>query len=559
MRARLRRVPLALRARTTALATIDCVESALGRRDPLLPPRHLRAVGAGDFAAVGASVMRDLIDVGDLRPDHHVLDVGCGVGRLAIPLTGFLQAGAYEGFDIAPTMIAWCDQNITPRFPHFRFQVLDVANGHYNPAGQQQALGTSFPYEDAEFDFALATSLFTHLLPGEFLNYVTELGRTLTTGGTFFGTFFLINQEAMTAMARGEAEIDLRHELSDAGSGVAYRAINAITPETAIGLSQSFVATALADAGFTDIRVHPGLWSGRPDGRSYQDIVVARRALNGPRHRSSCGAIAGDRTQLAQEPSRSTVARGSGSRPPRDRQSLLHHVFVAVSGKHPNLRPWHFQWLAGHILYPQLRPLLDGLSGDVLDVGCGYKPYRQWVPGARRYFGIDVLPGPEVDAVIADGQAWPVGDEEFDAVVCTQVLEHVGDLELTVREIVRVLRPGGETVISVPFIFHEHNPPHDYRRFSRHGARRLFEDRLEILAIREQGAVGSTLGAIALGWTYDALPRDSGPGMLAFLALLPVWLMLCLAVNLAGVTIDRLDHTGLYYGNVLVHARKPPS
>jgi len=234
---------------------------------------------------------------------------------------------------------------------------------------------------------------------------------------------------------------------------------------------------------------------------------------------------------------------------------LFHRAYVRIAGRHPHLRPWHFQWLAGEPLYAVLRPLLAEMRGDVLDVGCGAKPYRSWIPRARRYFGIDVFPGPAVDAVIEPGRPWPVDDDEFDVVLCTQVLEHVADLDLTIGELVRAVKPGGHVVISVPFAFGEHNSPHDYRRLSRHGARRLFEGRLEIVAVHPHGAIGSTLGAILLGWTFDAMPRR-GLRALAVAPLQPFWLLFCLGVNIVGWTLDRLDRTGLYYGNVIVHARK---
>lgn len=246
----------------------------------------------------------------------------------------------------------------------------------------------------------------------------------------------------------------------------------------------------------------------------------------------------------------------SGFQASAESASLFHRLYVLIAGRHPDLRPWHFQWLAGTPLYAVLRPLLATLHGDVLDVGCGYKPYRRWLPRARRYFGIDVTPGTEVDAVIEPGSPWPVADGEFDVVLCTQVLEHVGDLEHTVAELVRALKPGGRAVVSVPFAFGEHNSPHDYRRLSRHGARRLFEERLEVIEVVPHGAIGSTLGAILLGWTYDALPKRGGMGMIAIAPLLPLWLVFCLVVNAAGSLLDRVDRTGLYYGDVLVHCRK---
>jgi SAM-dependent methyltransferase len=236
--------------------------------------------------------------------------------------------------------------------------------------------------------------------------------------------------------------------------------------------------------------------------------------------------------------------------------SRFHRVYTRYAGRHPRLRPWHHQWLAGTPLYAVLRPALAELSGDVLDVGCGAKPYRDWVPGARRYVGIDVFDGPSVDGLIVPGRPWPVDDAAFDAVLCTQVLEHVADVEQAVAELARVMRPGAHAIISVPFIFGEHNAPHDYRRLSEHGVRRLLEDHdLEVVTIKQQGAIGSTLGSIFLCWTFDALPR-SGRGLLVAAPLLPLWSLLCLTVNALGAALDRVDRTGMYYGNLVVHARR---
>ena len=83
-----------------------------------------------------------------LKPDERVLDAGCGIGRIAVPLTEYLdESGGYEGFDIAPEGIAWCRENITPRYPNFRFQVADIYNKSYNPEGSQKADEYEFPYE----------------------------------------------------------------------------------------------------------------------------------------------------------------------------------------------------------------------------------------------------------------------------------------------------------------------------------------------------------------------------------------------------------------------------
>ena len=82
-----------------------------------------------------------------------------------------------------PKGIAWCQENITPKHPNFRFQVADIRNKEYNSGERFAASEYEFPYEDASFDFVLLTSVFTHLLPNEVENYLSEIQRVLAPGG----------------------------------------------------------------------------------------------------------------------------------------------------------------------------------------------------------------------------------------------------------------------------------------------------------------------------------------------------------------------------------------
>jgi len=235
-------------------------------------------------------------------------------------------------------------------------------------------------------------------------------------------------------------------------------------------------------------------------------------------------------------------------------------VHDAVCGTHPNLRGWHFQWLAVRYLYRDLRRVLAALRGRVLDVGCGGKPYAAWLRQAEkdRLVGIDVVPGPGVDVVVGEGGGWPFPDGSFDAVLCTQVLEHVADLDGTLEEIHRVLAPSGVLVVTVPFLYHEHGAPRDFRRFSRHEVVRLFSGRYEIVEVNAEGGFGSTSCMLLLSWLRAAWDRRS-PARLVKLPLLPAWLAFTLVVNGLGLLLNGVDGTGAYYGNVLVVARRRPA
>ena len=245
----------------------------LGRRDPLTPPKGRVFFGGGDFNRVGEEYFRYFVDLGGLSPDERVLDVGCGIGRMAVPLTRYLDdRGSYEGIDVFPKGIAWCQENITPRHPNFRFRVADIKNKEYNPGGRFAASEYEFPYADASFDFVLLTSVFTHLLPDEVENYLSEIRRVLTPGGRCLASFFLLNEESLGAIRSGTSTIDFRHDFGG------YRTKDRETPEAAIAYPEDYVRSLYEerDLGIID-PIRYGAWPGRRDFLSYQDVVVAMR------------------------------------------------------------------------------------------------------------------------------------------------------------------------------------------------------------------------------------------------------------------------------------------
>jgi SAM-dependent methyltransferase len=118
-------------------------------------------------------------------------------------------------------------------------------------------------------------------------------------------------------------------------------------------------------------------------------------------------------------------------------------------------------------------------GGAVLDVGCGARPYENLFPDSS-YTGIDVEhSGRSADYkrpdVYFDGLSIPYDEASFDSVICTQVLEHSVDPDALLREMCRVLRPGGRLLITVPFMWGLHEVPFDFRRYSMFGLPRVVE------------------------------------------------------------------------------------
>jgi SAM-dependent methyltransferase len=242
------------------------------RGDSLTPPRGLSFVGGGDFEATGHEFRGYFTELGGLRPGDRVLDIGCGIGRMALPLTDYLEGGSYAGFDVGREMVRWCRRRISPRWPNFEFSWAPVYNAKYNPFGTISAAEFRFPYEDASFDFAFATSLFTHLVRDEARHYLAETARVLKPGGSCLLTFFLIGAEAEAEIAAGRAGLDLSHP---AGGGLTT---DPRQPEEAIGFREADLPALLAEAGLElGGPVRHGLWANAPGAVTLQDMVVARR------------------------------------------------------------------------------------------------------------------------------------------------------------------------------------------------------------------------------------------------------------------------------------------
>jgi SAM-dependent methyltransferase len=248
-----------------------------GANRELLPPARLMFDGSqspDDFRRDGDEFLRYFVELGGLAPHHRVLEIGCAIGRKALPLTRFLdERGSYDGFDIVGVGIDWCQRNVTPRFPRFRFQRADVYNALYHERGRFRAAQYRFPFDDARFEFAFATSVFTHMLPDDLANYVRETARVLATGGRCLASFLLLDDAAQRSIDAGQSPLTLRHPFG------ACRTESAEVREAAVGYAVPFVRETFAAAGLRVIEpIRFGSWSGRAGGTSFQDIVVAEKA-----------------------------------------------------------------------------------------------------------------------------------------------------------------------------------------------------------------------------------------------------------------------------------------
>ncbi len=164
----------------------------------------------------------------------------------------------------------------------------------------------------------------------------------------------------------------------------------------------------------------------------------------------------------------------------------------------------------GYSLLVDFKKILnkENIRGKLLDAGAGKLSYRHLVlPFCEEYKSMDVFnTHPELDYQ-SDIQDMPIADESFDTVLSAEVLEHVPDPEKALREIYRVLKPGGKLVISIPHLMYLHNEPNDFYRYTKYGLRTLLERvGFTVEHLEPSGSLFSFLQGIiattAVGMTY---------------------------------------------------------
>jgi SAM-dependent methyltransferase len=266
------RPPISERARDAIrLRRLDVADRLRGRADRLVPPRTLDLGARADFVDAGDELLGHLVELTGLQPHHAVLDVGCGTGRVARPLAGYLGAdGSYDGVDVHREAIGWCRRRYG-RFANFRFRVADVHHRRLNPAGAHSAAEYRFPYEDGRFDVVVAASVVTHLLEQEAEHQLAEIARVLRPAGRALTTWFLLDETSRAGIAEGRSGLPFLEPEAHVA------VLSEDVPEEAVAYDAGWVRERCAEHGLAVLDVRPGSWSGREDHAGFEDVVAVER------------------------------------------------------------------------------------------------------------------------------------------------------------------------------------------------------------------------------------------------------------------------------------------
>lgn len=246
-----------------------------------IPTDLMMKTGGGPetFDLISDQHIRNLSSQHPLTAGLQVLEIGCGIGRDAIPLIEILgPTGSYAGTDVIRESVVWCQDHISSDHPNFRFEWHDIIDSLHNPSGRFRPEEIRLPAEDASIDLVFAQSVFTHMLPEQFEHFLGEAARVVRPGGTVYATCFRVNDEILEVARRTNlTQFDLRFEHEHAPG--CY--VNELTHLTgAVAYDITALETIVARAGL-DFRgpIRLGAWSGYfavPfDG---QDVLVLSRS-----------------------------------------------------------------------------------------------------------------------------------------------------------------------------------------------------------------------------------------------------------------------------------------
>ena len=213
------------------------------------------------------------------------------------------------------------------------------------------------------------------------------------------------------------------------------------------------------------------------------------------------------------------------------------------------INPFYF---ARKGLYQNVSKLITNLNGKLLDVGCGTKPYEN-ICNVDEYIGLEIDDEGNRQHnyadVFYDGKTIPFEDKSFDSILSNQVFEHVFNPNQFLKEINRVTKVGGRFLITVPFVWDEHEQPYDYARYSSFGLKHILaENGFEIIEHRKSNNGIEVIFQLINDYLYKVIMTEN-----VYFNLLIIILLMA-PINMSGLILSKLlpRNNDLYLDNIVL-------
>lgn len=205
-------------------------------------------------------------------------------------------------------------------------------------------------------------------------------------------------------------------------------------------------------------------------------------------------------------------------------------------------------------IYLSVKKFAPNISGKTVDVGSGSKPYKDLFKNVTEYIGLDIEQSghnhqtSDID-VFYDGKTFPFENNSIDSLVFFEVLEHVFNPDEFLSEIARVVKPGGKCVVTIPFLWGEHEQPYDFARYSSFGLNHLFNQHgLEIIEHKKYLSDFRIFPLLVNSYIYT-MSKKFLPGLVSWVVIIPFSFI----NNLTGLIFYLLPkNEEMYFGNIYV-------
>ena len=212
------------------------------------------------------------------------------------------------------------------------------------------------------------------------------------------------------------------------------------------------------------------------------------------------------------------------------------------------INPYYF---SRKLIWKNLELNKGYITGRCMDFGCGSLPYKKLF-NTKKYIGVEIESDKKLDNIVYyDGKHIPFKDGYFDSILCSEVLEHVPNIDEIIDELNRVLISGGYMLVSVPFVYQEHCMPYDYRRFTSVGIKDILEKHgFEILKTYKSGSFIDVISQIKGTYIHEKL---SNKGIVNFIKKI-----LVVFNNIIGIIEAKIIpfDNDIYLDNIIVCRKK---
>ena len=177
-------------------------------------------------------------------------------------------------------------------------------------------------------------------------------------------------------------------------------------------------------------------------------------------------------------------------------------------------------------IYRDIKKTIPFFKGNVLDVGCGLSPFKFMLdPSQTKYFGIDIADAEKFDYKNPDitpfnGEDIPFKNDEFDGVLCTEVLEHVQNYQKLIDEMYRVMKKGSKAIITIPWSARYHYIPYDFFRYTPSSLKTMFKQFSEVKIQNRGTDIVNIANKVIVLWFRNLLPS-----ILLKWVFVPLWII----------------------------------